>query len=596
MPHDRKVGLVPVLTLGLGFAVLPAAIAQADGLAVSSAVGMQEGTQIVLNGRPIPGTWAQWSHPQTGQTVLGLSDSAWMRHLGGELLNNATPQQQPVQWFSDNAPVVSAQLSANGTYRYLDISEVARQWGWQLQPQGTVLNLRTGNAVVQSVRVGQQTWGRRLVMTLDRAAPWQMASLTNSRTGLTDRRFTLRVDASAPSNLLQGFTAAPGGGIKSLKVTTEGNQVLLQGVMDGRFQPQGWTLSNPPRLVVDIRPGPTKTRRILWAPGLEWREEVASLGNAQFPMTLLVVNPRQPRLQVLPFWGGDALVGIEGLTRMAQQQRAAAAINGGFFSRDRQTPLGAIRQNGTWMSSPILNRGAIGWNAQGQFVVGRLMLQEQMVSAQGASIPLTSSNSGQPQKGIARYTRLWGTAYAPLLKNEQIITLINQQVQSVQAGREGQSFPIPNNGELLVARAVAVGAELAPGTLLTYRARATRPEFEALPNILGAGPLLVDNGRVMGDALAEQFSPTFAVQAADRSAIAQRADGSLLLAVTHNRMGGAGPTLREWAQILRNLGAVNALNLDGGSSTALYLGGQLLDRHPVTAARVHNGIGIFLQP
>jgi len=47
---------------------------------------------------------------------------------------------------------------------------------------------------------------------------------------------------------------------------------------------------------------------------------------------------------------------------------------------------------------------------------------------------------------------------------------------------------------------------------------------------------------------------------------------------------------------MQQLGAVNALNLDGGSSTTLYLGGQLLDRLPRTAARVHNGIGVFLQP
>jgi exopolysaccharide biosynthesis protein len=98
---------------------------------------------------------------------------------------------------------------------------------------------------------------------------------------------------------------------------------------------------------------------------------------------------------------------------------------------------------------------------------------------------------------------------------------------------------------------------------------------------------------VVVDAIAEQFSPPFAIQEADRSGIGQTADGTVMLAVTHNRIGGAGPTLGEWAQIMQRLGAVNALNLDGGSSTTLYLGGQLLDRHPSTAVRVQNGIGIF---
>ncbi len=69
-----------------------------------------------------------------------------------------------------------------------------------------------------------------------------------------------------------------------------------------------------------------------------------------------------------------------------------------------------------------------------------------------------------------------------------------------------------------------------------------------------------------------------------------------MFAAVHNRVGGAGPTLAEHAQLMQQMGCVDALNLDGGSSTSLYLGGQLLDRFPNTAARVHNGIGIFLQP
>ncbi len=47
---------------------------------------------------------------------------------------------------------------------------------------------------------------------------------------------------------------------------------------------------------------------------------------------------------------------------------------------------------------------------------------------------------------------------------------------------------------------------------------------------------------------------------------------------------------------MQSIGCVDALNLDGGSSTSLYLGGQLLNRHASSAARVHNGIGIFLTP
>ncbi len=586
-----------------GIATLPS-IAWADVSAQGAAASFPNGNQVFINGKAFAGDWARWTDARSGQPTVGISDRLWMRQLGGALLDNdSNSKQQPVQWHSDSPKtLLSTQFNQTKTIRYLAISEAARQWGWQVEVKGTVLDIRTGSAAVKSVRLGQQPWGRQLVMALDHIAPWRMAALTNSRTGSTDREFTIEVDAALLADALKTLSVSAGAGLRALKITPQQNQTLIQGVIDGRYQPQISTLDNPPRLVLDVRqPSSTQTRRILWARGVEWQEAVVSLGQAQFPVTWLAVNPRQPGLKLLPFWSAKSssgIVGLEGLAKMAQQNQAAAAINGGYFGRDRQSPLGAIRRNGTWMSSPILNRGVIAWDAQGRFKVGRLMLQEQIVTSNGAaltstSIPITSSNSGYPQKGMARYTSLWGATYTPLLKNEQIITLVNSQVQSVQPAVEGQTFTIPKNGALLVARAILVGAELTPGTSIQYQMQSSQPAFEGFPNIVGAGPVLIENGRVVMDAIAEQFSPTFAIQEADRSGIGQTADGTVLLAVTHNRIGGAGPTLSEWAQVMRHLGAVNALNLDGGSSTTLYLGGQILDRHSITAARVQNGIGVF---
>lgn len=595
MPQCIKQEVGIGLILGAVFALSPSiAWAQVSQRAFTAPI--QENSQILMNGRPLTGAWAKWTDGQTGQVLIGISDSVWVRYFGGALLDNAHPTQQPVQWFSENSKILPTQLGQRGTIRYLAISEAARQWEWQLQVNGSVLDIRTRRSTAQAVRLSQQSWGRRLVMALDRAAPWRMAALTNSRTGRTDRQFTIEVDAALLDDPLKNLSVSAGAGLRALTVTPQQNQTLIQGVIEGQFQPQISTLDNPPRWVLDVRQPLMKPRRILWAPGIEWREEIVNLGQVQFPVTWLAINPRQPRLKLLPMWSDNGgIVGLEGLAKMAQQNQAAAAINAGFFAGDRQSPLGAIRREGTWMSSPILNRGVIAWDAQGRFSVGRLMLQEQLLTSSGA-VPITSSNSGYPQKGIARYTPLWGLTYTPVLPNEQVITVVNNQVQTVQLAQAGKTIAIPKNGALLVARSVRVGSELAPGVSLQYRAQASRPELEAFPNIVGAGPVLIEDGRVVVDAIAERFSPAFVAQAADRSGIGQTIDGTVLLAVTHNRIGGPGPTLGEWAQIMQRLGCVNALNLDGGSSTALYLGGQLLDRHPSTAARVQNGIGVFLVP
>jgi exopolysaccharide biosynthesis protein len=108
--------------------------------------------------------------------------------------------------------------------------------------------------------------------------------------------------------------------------------------------------------------------------------------------------------------------------------------------------------------------------------------------------------------------------------------------------------------------------------------------------------VLLENRQIVLDAKGEQFSDAFSQQMAIRSAIGTTASGTVMIAAIHSRVGGRGPTLAETAQLMQQMGAINALNLDGGSSTGLYLGGQLLDRSPSTVARVHNALGIFLAP
>ncbi|MEM6433364.1 MAG: phosphodiester glycosidase family protein, partial [Cyanobacteria bacterium P01_D01_bin.115] len=116
------------------------------------------------------------------------------------------------------------------------------------------------------------------------------------------------------------------------------------------------------------------------------------------------------------------------------------------------------------------------------------------------------------------------------------------------------------------------------------------------PLAIGGGPTLVRGGQIIADARAEGFSEAFAAQAAPRSAIGVTPDGHIVLVAIHYSPGGRGPTLAEAAQIMRQLGAQNALNLDGGTSSSLYLGGTIINRHGSTVGRVHNGLGVLLAP
>ena len=83
------------------------------------------------------------------------------------------------------------------------------------------------------------------------------------------------------------------------------------------------------------------------------------------------------------------------------------------------------------------------------------------------------------------------------------------------------------------------------------------------------GPVLIVNGEKC-DGLSSGLNP--------RTAIGQRADGAILLLVINGRqLDSMGATYEDVADVLLEHGAVNALNLDGGSSSNMMYHGEYLN-------------------
>ena len=81
-------------------------------------------------------------------------------------------------------------------------------------------------------------------------------------------------------------------------------------------------------------------------------------------------------------------------------------------------------------------------------------------------------------------------------------------------------------------------------------------------------PLLINGEARLADGLGSGANP--------RTAIGQRADGTVLLLVTDGRgtSGHLGATATDLIQIMQEYGAVNAANIDGGSSSSMYYDGN----------------------
>jgi Exopolysaccharide biosynthesis protein related to N-acetylglucosamine-1-phosphodiester alpha-N-acetylglucosaminidase len=106
--------------------------------------------------------------------------------------------------------------------------------------------------------------------------------------------------------------------------------------------------------------------------------------------------------------------------------------------------------------------------------------------------------------------------------------------------------------------------------------------------IVSAGPILVRDGRLSIDAATEgvvdpadlSFGYAWAEQRQPRTLAGTDSRGRLLLVTIDGREPGIseGATLQEAAELMRGLGAVNALNLDGGGSTAMAVNGAVVNK------------------
>ena len=107
----------------------------------------------------------------------------------------------------------------------------------------------------------------------------------------------------------------------------------------------------------------------------------------------------------------------------------------------------------------------------------------------------------------------------------------------------------------------------------------TLPDWSDIKHGISGGPFLVKNNQVFIDAKEERFKFSPYKTRAPRSAAGITQNGKLLLVTVDGRQRGisVGVTLHQMAQLMKEFGAVHAMNLDGGSSTQMVVGNRLVN-------------------
>lgn len=300
------------------------------------------------------------------------------------------------------------------------------------------------------------------------------------------------------------------------------------------------------------------------------------------PVRINVVEINQklnPNLQINPQLSSSRLASKSTITTLARKNNSLVAINGTYFKPQTGVPLGTLMINGKIYTGPIYNRVAMGIFDEG-FDMARLELNAQVKSFKGN---LKVDNINQPRMlstHVIVYTPEWGSFAPPSPKYGKQIAVENGKIVSVGT----QTMPIPHNGYVIVG----------PDERLSklYRAKHVDLDIKTIPNwdnvkhIISGGPYLVKNGEVFVDMTEQKLGAIGGKN--PRTAIGYTQDGNFIMVAVDGREGASvGLTLKELAWFMKSIGCINAMNLDGGGSTVMYVNGRV-----VNMPKVKGGIAL----
>jgi exopolysaccharide biosynthesis protein len=327
---------------------------------------------------------------------------------------------------------------------------------------------------------------------------------------------------------------------------------------------------------------------------------------------ILTVDPRAAI--AIGTTDGRDLESAETVPSMAARERALVAVNGSFFATGSGDPLGIYVRNGRLLSEAFNGRTALILDGTGKTRITELSTEITMVASDGTRRGIDGVNRppgkipgcggvGAPTDGMAsiaqpqrtcvnpdevvQFTSDWGTETPPGGGMEAVL-----DSSSVVQELRWTSGPIPSGGSVL--RGIGQGAEwltthATPGSRISISTRILDPAGVALPltpslNILSAGPALIRGGKVWINVKANGMTSSgtgtgnlTATLRHPRTMAGVDAAGRLLLVTVDGRRPAksVGLTLTEGAALMRWLGAVDAVNLDGGGSTSLVIDGRL---------------------
>lgn len=297
---------------------------------------------------------------------------------------------------------------------------------------------------------------------------------------------------------------------------------------------------------------------------------------------------------------------------LAEAKGAVAAINGGFFIWSKDSgmaePIGAEIESGKLLTAtPEFNdvkdsMGTFAIDQANQMLLDYWKTTITLTTPMGLPIPVGRYNKPYyGHKDLSVYDRKYTTTTIGNKTISDIAEMIVENGIVIEIRENQPATTIPENGYVVVTRGEGRSYLLnnfAPGDSVGFDITTT-PDWTKLKMAVSGGAVLLKDGQIP-QIFSHDTDKTPKRQ--PRTAIASSKDGKQLFLVTVDgrQNSSIGMTQLELAGFLQELGAHNALNLDGGGSTTMIARSpgtsslQVMNKPSDGSLRgVTNAVGIF---
>jgi hypothetical protein len=367
-----------------------------------------------------------------------------------------------------------------------------------------------------------------------------------------------------------------------------------------------------PAVSAPVLPRPTGT----FAPSEMTSEEIApgvghvemTIPSGPWRIHLVTISPAAREVELRTVKGLGHVVGRERPSAMARRTATAegrkllAAVNADFFNF---TPPGVSEgpqvSDGRVVKSEDSNRAArtdtvlrdqplFGVAADGKPFFADAHLDGWVLTEDVASqrlLRITRVNRAAERDSLTLYNSFIGDTTP---SDSGVVELVVRTVHAAAMAGDTATGVVLRVDTLFAGVAIppdgvvfSIPAELKPHSTTVGDTVSWSLPFAGAPprvrELVGGYPMLLRDGRPIPPDTTRIIA-SFAVKEHPRTAIATLADGSILLMAVDGRAeSSGGMSLPELTDFLRALGAVNALNFDGGGSTVMLVHDSIVS-HP----------------